>query len=95
MRKNLKMEIEDMLSLGIIRESSSPFAFSIVIVKKDGLDRICVDYRKLKNLTVADPEPLKTAVGEKQVLLQNRSQKRILANPSRRRGHRKDCICNT
>ena len=26
MRENLKREIEDMLSLGIIRESSSPFA---------------------------------------------------------------------
>ena len=44
MRENLKKEIEDMLSLGIIRESNSPFASPIVIVKKkDGSDRICVD----------------------------------------------------
>ena len=51
-----------MLGLGIIRESSSPFAFPIVIVKeKDGSDRICVDYRKLNKLTVADPEPATTA----------------------------------
>ena len=62
MRENLKREIDDMLSLGIIRESSSPFASPIVIVKKkDGPDRICVDYRKLNKLTVADPEPMTTA----------------------------------
>ena len=47
MRENLKKEIKDMLSLGIIRQSNSPFASPIVIVKKkDGSDRICVDYRK-------------------------------------------------
>ena len=51
-----------MLSLGIIQESNSPFASPIVIVKKkDGSDRICVDYRKLNKLTVADPEPMITA----------------------------------
>ena len=61
LRENFKREIEDMLSLGIIRESNSPFACPIVIVKKDGSDRICVDYRKLNKLTVADPEPMITA----------------------------------
>ena len=44
MRKNIKREIKDMLSLGIIRESNSPFAPPIVIVKKkDGSNHICVD----------------------------------------------------
>ena len=61
MRENLKKEIENMLSLGIIRESNSPFASPIVIVKKDGSDRICVNYRKLNKLTIADPEPMVTA----------------------------------
>ena len=62
MRKNLKRGIQDMLSLGVIRESNSPFASPIVIVKKkDGSDRICVDYRKLNKLTVVDPEPMITA----------------------------------
>ena len=61
-RENFKKEIQDMLSLGIIRESNSPFASPIVIVKKKGgLHGICVDYRKLNKLTVADPEPLTTA----------------------------------
>ena len=61
MRENLKKEIENMLSLGIIRQSNSPFASPIVIVKKkDGSDCICVDYWKLNKLTVADPEPMTT-----------------------------------
>ena len=60
-RKNLKTEIQEMLDLGIIRASASPYASPIVIVKKkDGSNRICVDYRKLNKVTVADPEPMKT-----------------------------------
>ena len=62
MRENLKMEIKDMLNLGIIRESNSSFASPIVIVKKkDGSYRICVDYQKLNKLTGADLEPMTTA----------------------------------
>ena len=61
-RENLKREIEDTISLGIIQKSNSSFASPIVIVKKkDELDRICFDYRKLNKLTVADPEPMVTA----------------------------------
>ena len=61
-RANLKEEIDKMLKAEIIRESNSPYASPIVIVsKKDGTDRICVDYRKLNRVTVADPEPMRTA----------------------------------
>ena len=60
-RENLKTEIQEMLDLGIIRTSASPYASPVVIVKKqDGSNRICVDYRKLNKVTVADPEPMKT-----------------------------------
>ena len=60
-RENRKTEIQEMLDLGIIRTSALPYATPIVIVrKKDGSNRICVDYRKLNNVTVADPEPIKT-----------------------------------
>ena len=47
-RDNLKSEIQEMLDFGIILTSTSPYASPIVIVKKkDGSNRICVDYRKL------------------------------------------------
>ena len=61
-REELRGEIRDMVRLGIIQDSNSPYASPIVIVKKkDGSNRICVDYRKLNKLTVADPEPMSTA----------------------------------
>ena len=46
--------------MGLIRKSSSPYASPVVIVKKkDGSNRICVDYRKLNKVTISDPEPTK------------------------------------
>ena len=60
--QELKKDIREMLDLGIIRESKSPYASPVVIVKKsDGFNRVCVDYRKLNKLTVFDPEPMPTA----------------------------------
>ena len=60
-RESLKTEIQEMLDLGIIRTSASSYASPIVIVKKkDGSNRICVDYRKLNKVTVANHEPMKT-----------------------------------
>ena len=60
-QEELRGEIRETISLGIIRESSSPHASPVVIVKKkDGCNRICDDYRKLNKLTIADPEPMIT-----------------------------------
>ena len=93
MRKNLKREIQEMLSVGIIRESNSPFASPIVIVKKkDGSDRICVDYQKLNKLTVADPEPMITAEDLFQRLGKSKYYSKIISARNtgkfhRRRGH--------
>ena len=51
-----------MLSMGVIRESTSAYASPVVIVRKtDGTNRICIDYRKLNKVTVFDPEPMVTA----------------------------------
>ena len=45
-------EVQKMLSQGIITNSSSPWCSPVVMVKKkDGSWRLCVDYRKLNSVT--------------------------------------------
>lgn len=49
----------DLLNKNIIRESGSAYASPIVLVKKkNGLDRMCVDFRALNRITVKDGYPL-------------------------------------
>ena len=55
----VRAHIEDLLSRGIIRPSTSPYASPIVVVrKKNGELRLCVDYRKLNDVTRKDSFPL-------------------------------------
>jgi len=62
LRESLKNDIADMEKMGVITESSSPYASPAVVVKKkDNTKLICVDFRRLNKLTVFDPEPMLTA----------------------------------
>ena len=55
MYDEVKAHIQEMLDLGAIRHSNSPWASAIVLVrKKDGRLRFCIDLRKLNNRTVKD-----------------------------------------
>ena len=54
-----KQAIEDLKAKGVIRESTSPWASPIVLVaKKDGGVRPCVDYRRVNQLVKPDGFPL-------------------------------------
>ena len=51
--------IQDQLDRNVIRESSSPWSSPLVYVrKKDGSTRLCVDYRRLNEVTNKDAYPL-------------------------------------
>ena len=51
--------LQGLLEKGIIQRSTSPYASPTVLVrKKDGSLRLCIDYRKLNALTVKDVFPL-------------------------------------
>ena len=54
-REAVKQHLRELLDAGIIRESESPFASPLVLVrKKNGKIRLCVDYRKLNARTIKD-----------------------------------------
>jgi len=55
----LKKQIEELLEKQFIRPSASPWGAPVLLVKKkDGGSRLCVDYRQLNKLTIKNKYPL-------------------------------------
>ena len=58
-RETVEKLTDEMLKEGVIRHSSNPWASPVVLVaKKDGQIRFCIDYRRLNAITVRDVYPL-------------------------------------
>lgn len=51
--------VKELFQAGTVQPSSSPYASPVVLVKKkDNTWRLCVDYRRLNNMTVKDMFPI-------------------------------------
>ena len=58
-REMVAKEVDEMLRLGVIERSNSPFASPIILVKKKcGKTRFCLDLRKLNQHVIFDAEPM-------------------------------------
>ena len=59
LREKMEELIQNMMAQGVIQHSNSPWASLVVLVeKKDGSYRFCVDYRRLNAVTRMDVFPL-------------------------------------
>ena len=56
--EEVKKTIDELLAKGYIRRRFSPWAFPVLLVeKKDGSKRMCIDYRDLNAVTIKNKHP--------------------------------------
>ena len=57
--RELKAQLQELLSKGFIRPSASPWSAPVLFVKKkDGSFRMCIDYRQLNKVTIKNKYPI-------------------------------------
>ena len=58
-REEISKAVDEMLQAKVIEKSRSPWSFPVVLVtKRDGSNRFCIDYRSLNNITKNNSFPL-------------------------------------
>ena len=57
-RQEVARQLKMMQLTGAIQPSNTPWASPVVLVRKDGTQRFCVDYRELNSVPRADTFPL-------------------------------------
>ena len=58
-KEKISKHINELLNQNILEKSNSPWSSPVILVKnKDGSTRMCVDFRKLNNITKKDSYPL-------------------------------------
>ena len=57
--KELKIQLQEVMDKGFIRPSVSPWGAPVLFMKKkDGILRMCIDYRQINKVTVKNKYPL-------------------------------------
>ncbi|KRZ73877.1 Transposon Ty3-G Gag-Pol polyprotein [Trichinella papuae] len=97
-REVLDSLIREMLHAGVIEPTTGPWSSPVVLVrKKDGSPRFCVDYRRLNAVTRVDAPPIRYAgcAGRSQVVQHARLGVRLLAGRSRGKRPGEDGVFHT
>jgi deoxyuridine 5'-triphosphate nucleotidohydrolase len=57
-REDIDKQLDKWFSQGVIRDSESSWGAPVIVVYRNGKPRVCIDYRRVNDVTLADEYPL-------------------------------------